>query len=162
MKTATFKITEDDYMAAIRLHSRMPRSLRLIWCVLVIIVTAGAVFGPDDTRVMASITLVCNLLAFFGLPLFVRLVSRGQYRNYRAIQAEFSATLHESGLHLKTEFGESRVTWANVLKWRHNEQYLLLYLAPRLFHVVPKSIAAQGFDFVGLLESLKAYVGPAR
>ncbi|MDR6890924.1 MULTISPECIES: YcxB family protein [Variovorax] len=161
MKTATFKITEDDYIDAIRLHSKMPPALRWIGAVLAFILAAGAACGSQDMRALACITLASNLLAIFAVPVLFRFVSRRHYRNYRAIQAEFSAVLNDCGLHLGTEFGESRITWGNILKWRHNSQYLLLYMAPRLFHVVPKSIAIQGFDLQRLLEGLHTNVGPA-
>jgi hypothetical protein len=52
------------------------------------------------------------------------------------------------------------IVWQNVLKWRHDDRFVLLYPMPRLFHVVPKSVAARGFDLKGLLERLNRHVGP--
>ncbi|MGJ7606903.1 YcxB family protein [Variovorax sp. LT1R20] len=47
-----------------------------------------------------------------------------------------------------------------MLKWRQDDRFVLLYLMPRLFHVLPKSVASQGFDVAALVERLNRHVGP--
>ena len=47
-------------------------------------------------------------------------------------------------------------------RWRQDERYILVYLMPRLFHVVPRRVAEQGFDVAALEAALARHVGPAR
>jgi hypothetical protein len=46
--------------------------------------------------------------------------------------------------------------------WRQNNQFILVYRMPILFHIVPKSIAREGFDIPLLVQRLAEHVGPER
>jgi hypothetical protein len=76
------------------------------------------------------------------------------------MQAEFQTELLDTGLRLMSPHGDGTVVWENVLKWRQNDRFVLVYPMPRLYHIVPKSIATQGFDLQGLVQRLERHVGP--
>lgn len=159
--TATFRISEDDYVDAMRLYGRLPRLAK--WMVIAIAVglLLAAIFGSRQIQSgalggLVGGTLVLLAMRYVALPMS----ARRHYRKYKAIQDEFSVELQDDALRLWAPHGESRIIWANVLKWRQDERFVLLYLMPRLFHVLPKSVAAQGFDVPALVERLNRYVGP--
>ena len=159
--TATFRISEDDYLAAIKLHARLtPLPVALVAAIGALL-ALGAAFGSPPARAFAIGGLVGGgsvLLAtrFIVMPL----MARRHYRRYKAIQEEFNAEVLDHGLRLTLPNIDHTIVWQNVLKWRQDERFVLLYPMPRLFHVVPKALAAQGFDLKGLLERLNRHVGP--
>ncbi|MDQ0570200.1 hypothetical protein QFZ42_002034 [Variovorax paradoxus] len=159
--TATFRISEDDYVDAMKLYARLPRLARWILIAVAVLLVLAAVFG---TRQIQASTLG-GLIGGTGVLLAIRFVvmpmtARRHYRKYKAIREEFSAELLDDALRLHARHGESRIVWENVLKWRQDDRFVLLYLMPRLFHALPKSVAAQGFDVSALIERLNQHVGP--
>ncbi|MET3494253.1 YcxB family protein [Variovorax boronicumulans] len=159
--TATFKISEDDYVDAMRLYGRMPRLARWV----VIAIAAGllltAIFGSRQIQSGALGGLVGGTLVLLALRYLVLPMSaRRHYRKYKGIQDEFSVELQDDCLRLWAAHGESRIIWTNLLKWRQDDRFVLLYLMPRLFHVLPKSVASQGFDVDALVERLNRHLGP--
>ncbi|SFO59169.1 YcxB-like protein [Variovorax sp. OK605] len=159
--TATFRISEDDYLAAMKLHARLTPARLALTVGIGLLLVLGAAFGPPLLEAASVGGLVGGggvLLAtrFIVLPL----MARRHYRKYKAIHEEFNAELLDHGLRLTVPHSDHTIVWQNVLKWRHDGRFVLLYPMPRLFHVVPKSVAARGFDLKGLLERLNRHVGP--
>ncbi|SEJ70858.1 MULTISPECIES: YcxB family protein [unclassified Variovorax] len=159
--TATFRISEDDYLAAMKLHARLTPARLALTVGIGLLLVLGAAFGPSLVEAASVGGLVGGggvLLAtrFIVLPL----MARRHYRKYKAIHEEFNAELLDHGLRLTVPHSDHTIVWQNVLKWRHDDRFVLLYPMPRLFHVVPKSVAARGFDLKGLLERLNRHVGP--
>jgi hypothetical protein len=159
--TATFRISEDDYLAAMKLHARLTPARLALTVGIGLLLVLGAAFGPPLVEAASVGGLVGGggvLLAtrFIVLPL----MARRHYRKYKAIHEEFNAELLDHGLRLTVPHSDHTIVWQNVLKWRHDGRFVLLYPMPRLFHVVPKSVAARGFDLKGLLERLNRHVGP--
>jgi len=159
--TATFRISEADYVEAMKLYAKWPQKWRWIAVAVAVLLVLGAVFG---TRLLQA-GAIGGLIGGTGVLLATRFVlmpmtARRHYRKYKSIREEFSVELLDDALRLRAPHGESRVVWANVFKWRQNDRFVLLYLMPRLFHVLPKSVAAQGFDLPGLVERLNRHVGP--
>ncbi|WP_339090914.1 YcxB family protein [Variovorax paradoxus] len=159
--TATFRISEDDYLAAMKLYARLtPLRLVLVAAIGVLLALAAA-FGPPLVQTGSVGGLVGGGSVLLGTRFIVLpLMARRHYRKYKAIQEEFNAEVLDHGLRLTLPNTDHTIVWQNVLKWRHDERFVLLYPMPRLFHIVPKALAAQGFDLKGLLERLNRHVGP--
>ena len=159
--TATFRISEDDYVDAMKLYARWPRRARWITVAIAVLLVLGSLLGTRQIQSSALGGLIGGASVLLAMRLLVMpMTARRHYRKYKSIREEFSAELMDDALRLRAPHGESRVVWANVLKWRQNDRFVLLYLMPRLFHVLPKSVAAQGFDLPGLVERLNRHVGP--
>ncbi|MDH6165907.1 hypothetical protein M2282_001048 [Variovorax boronicumulans] len=159
--TATFTISEDDYVDAMRLYGRLPRLARWVVIAIAVGLLLAAIFGSRQIQSgalggLVGGTLVLLAMRYIALPMS----ARRHYRKYKAIQDEFSVDLLEDALRIRAAHGESRLIWANVLKWRQDDRFVLMYLMPRLFHVLPKSVASQGFDVPALVEQLNRHVGP--
>jgi hypothetical protein len=98
----------------------------------------------------------------FAIALFVRgpRLSRQHYRQYKAIQEPITIELLDGGIRLSLPDGESNVPWSKIFQWRQNEQFILVFKMRLLFHIVPKSIARDGFDIALLVKRLAEQVGP--
>lgn len=155
-----YRISEDDYVNASKLFAKVTPRLAWIYTVAVICLVAAAVFGGRNLQAVAiggliggvSVTLVCRWI-------LAPIMARRHYRKYKAIQDDFSLELLDDGILFKSTSGEGTVSWDNILKWRHNDSYILIYPMPRLYHIIPKSVAGDGFNVDQLIESLRVNVG---
>lgn len=83
------------------------------------------------------------------------------YRKYPAIQQPMSIDLLDDGIAFTAATGQGNLTWPTIVKWRQNERVVLVYLSPRLYHLVPKRLAQDGFDVNTMTDALDRSVGPA-
>lgn len=156
---AKFRISEDDYAAAIKVSARPSRMRRVLLIVMVVVFSLAAVLAG---RALWPLVLA----GFIGVGIIVLsivlapLLARRHYRKYKGIQVEFSAELLDNGLRVRSPNGEGTLVWENILKWRQSDRFVLVYPMPRIFHILPKSVAEQGFDLQGLIERLNRHVGP--
>lgn len=150
-------------MGAMKLFAELtPRSM-FIYLASAIALAALAIFGTPVLRAGATGGLIGGLLvALVGRYVVSPILARKHYRKYKAIHDEFAVELVEDGVRFTSPDSDGKITWAKVLKWRQNEKYLLIYPMPRLFHIVPKSVAAQGFDLQALANELVRHVGKAK
>lgn len=156
-----FRLSEDDYVRAVRFGSPLARWRVVVLTVMGLGLLGGAIFGSSVVRLSAMAGLVSFVAVVAGSRLFLQgFLARRTYRNYKAAQAATRVELKAEGLAMETNDAQGLLRWDNVLQWRQDDRFVLIYLAPRLFHVVPKSIAAKGFDLDGLLQALKDKVGP--
>ncbi len=72
----------------------------------------------------------------------------------KLIQQNLSIRLVDNGYRIKSPNSESTVYWADLLEWRENSEYLLLYFGPKLFHMVPKRL----FDLGLNIDQIKMYL----
>jgi hypothetical protein len=119
--TATFRISEDDYLAAMKLHARLTPARLALTVGIGLLLVLGAAFGPPLVEAASVGGLVGGggvLLAtrFIVLPL----MARRHYRKYKAIHEEFNAELLDHGLRLTVPHSDHTIVWQNVLKWRHD------------------------------------------
>ncbi len=45
---------------------------------------------------------------------------------------------------MRSSLGETRLTWAMMPQWCEDANFVLLYLQPRLFFIIPKRADAEG------------------
>lgn len=157
---ASFSISEDDYAAAMKLHARMTRKRRALLIGLTAVLVLGAVIGGRALWPVAMGGLVGGTGVILLTIALAPVVARRHYRKYKAMQAQFGAELLNEGLRLTSPHSGGTVVWENMLKWRQDERFVLIFLMPRLFNILPKSVAAQGFDVPALVERLNRRVGP--
>jgi hypothetical protein len=96
--------------------------------------------------------------------LFIRIpsIARRHYQQYKAIHEPIMAEMTDAGVTLSNANGEGVLPWPNVFQWRQNDQFVLIYMMPSLYYIVPKSIEREGFDVPLLVQRLTEQVGPER
>jgi hypothetical protein len=163
-----YRITEDDYAGAARLHAwrhsiARPSTMMLVTCGIVLVLLGVGLW----TRVVSAPVLVFSIVIFSILCAFHLLVyspsrARRYYRQYKGIQELITAELTDAGIRFSNSDGEAVLPWSKVLQWRQNDQFILIYGMPILFYIVPKSIEREGFDIPLLIRRLAEQVGPER
>jgi len=134
----------------------------MIYSTVALVLVVLAVIGPPVIKGGAIGGLAGGLIvAVVGRYMVAPILSRNHYRKYKAIQEEFTVELHEDGVRFSSPNADGKLTWGNMLKWRQDEKYILIYPMPRIYHIVPKSIASSGFDVLLLVDGLTRHVGKA-
>lgn len=162
MSMIKYKVSEADYLQAMRLFSKL--SARSIVIVLfgALILVALVILGSVDVRRFAIADLiwaaaVLLLYRYVLLPIF----AWRDYKKYKAIHQEFELELFDEGLNMASSNGQWLVRWDQMLKWRKNDQFILIYPLPRLFYIVPKRFSEQGLDVQLLRQKLLQHLGKA-
>ena len=155
-----YKISEIDYVRAMKLFSKITPKIAAIYAAAIAVLSAAAVFAPPVVKDGAIGGLIGGAVVIILGRLIVNpILSRRHYRKYKAIQEPIHIQLKDDGVEFSTADGKVLLRWEKILKWRQNEGYILIYPMPRLYHIVPKTIKASGFDLLALTKTLEARVG---
>lgn len=159
MKTQ-YRITEDDYVKAMKLFGRLtPRQIAIYGAVIVALVLC-AMYGSPFFKAGAIGGLAGGLVVVLvGRLVISPILVRRHYRNYKDIRDLLSVELLDEGIKFSALSSEGKLAWDQILKWRQNENYVLIYPTSRLYHIVPKSVANEGFDISVLISQLTKHVG---
>jgi hypothetical protein len=157
---ATYRITESDYVNAMKLGAKPSPMLIGIFLTIVLTLVLLIIFGPYIIKILAFCVLVgVSIRVVVTRYIVLTIISRRHYRNYKAIHEEFTVELLDEGVRIVSPDRDVKLMWDKILKWRQNEKYILLYLMPKLCHIVPKSIEAGGFNVSLLISQLTQHVG---
>ncbi len=99
-----------------------------------------------------------GILYFFIIPFN----ARRQYRNHTLIQKPVTFTLTDSGYMLKTDKGEYHIQWTDLVRWKANKAYILLYIALKLFQIAPRRLEKEEFDINKFERILPEHLGPPK
>jgi YcxB-like protein len=161
--SAKYRVSEDDYVNAMALFGKITWAITATLLGLALLLLGLAVWGPPSIRGISISGMIggCVFLVL-GRYIFSPWIARRHYRNYKAIQEEFTIEILDDCVHISTADSGGKIKWANIHKWRHNDDYILIFPMPRIYYVVPKSLAASGFDIHLLLAKLTQNVGNPR
>jgi YcxB-like protein len=126
---------------------------------LVLGVAAALFFGPSVIKGLAVGKALGGVAVVCFFRFVVPMMHRWNYRKYKSIQGDFTVELIEDGVRFCSLNSDSKVTWDTVLKWRQNDKWLLIYPMPRMYHMIPTAVTAQGFDLLSLTDRLRQHVG---
>jgi hypothetical protein len=162
---AQYQITEDDYVKVMRWNAwcNLVAKSSSPWLVAVCLLLGLAIWKLLGGGSVVALALLAFVIVFtIALRIAGPLRLRRQYRQYKAIQEPIIVELLDGGLRFSSADGESNVPWVKIFQWRQNERFVLVFNMPLLFHIVPKSIAREGFDVPLLVKRLADHVGPER
>jgi hypothetical protein len=158
--TTAFRISEADYVAAITLSNRPTQAVGRLFGAAALLLLATAIVGPEGLRVPIWGGLLGGFICFIVIRYVTTpYIARRHYQNYKVMHSEFQVELLSDGIQFNTEDAHSKITWEKMLRWRHNETYILIYLMPKLFYVLPKAVDSKGFDTASLITQLTKKVG---
>jgi hypothetical protein len=157
---ARFRISEQDYVDAQKLYGKPSTRMKAIYLVVTGLLALIAIYGTPILKSGAIGGIIGGVLVvILGRLVITPVLGRRHYRKYKAIHDEFVIGIRDDGVSIKSSTAKGMLPWSDILKWRENDEFLLLYLMPRLYHIVPKSIAQQGFDIPLLVNRLNEHVG---
>ena len=146
MQEISYRISEDDYIAAQRLFRRKVGKLYfLATAVIVLIGLVAMVFGWREHQWW----LLCGGLIYASMPwwwfeLIGQRSLRRNYRQYPAMHEIQTVQLRDDAVLMRSYLGETRLTWAMMTQWCEDANFVLLYLQPRMFFIIPKRADADG------------------
>lgn len=155
-----YRITEDDFVAATKLSARLtPIRIALVLLVLGALALL-AVFGDPILRAGGIAGLLSGSVTYLAIRYFFTSHSaRRNYRKYPAMHQEQWLELTPEGLSGGSPIGQALVGWEHIIKWRENDEFILVYVMPRMFYIVKKAWAQEGLDIEGLRQQLANRVG---
>ena len=150
-----------DYVRAQYLHLR-PRPIYKIVGIIILAlslwagwhsITSGDLSTLDYLFFLAIIFLILNFAVY--LPWKTRRI----YRQQKALHRELRMKFDDVGVTAENENGRSSTPWEDYLKWKQNDQLILLYFSDCLYHMVPKRFFADAHDFEKLRELIPGKIG---
>ncbi len=155
-----YKITEDDYVKCMMLAASSSKKQLLQLSIGGIVCLLLGLFGPRGLNGIGYAALIAGAFGyFFALYIFTPYNAKKSYRKYKAIQNPMTISFSDDGYNIRAENGQSNAKWDLLLKWRENNNFILVYLAPKLFHLIPKRLAESGFDVDGFRKFLQVKLG---
>lgn len=156
----SYRISEDDYVNAMKLFITLTPRAKAIYLVASLVFVVLAIFGSPVIKGGAIGGFAGGLIVtIVGRYIVSPILARKHYRKYKAIHDEFSVEILHDGIRLSSPNSDGKLTWENMLKWRQNKDYILIYPMPRIYYILPKSIASSGFDVQLLINRLTQHVG---
>lgn len=156
----TYKISEQDYLRAMKLCSKITAKRATLYGTIIAVFVLVAIFGNTIIQSGAIGGLIGGGVVIVISRLIINpLLARRHYRKYKAIHEPITINLKEEGIKFSTADSSSLFRWEKILKWRQNEEYLLVYPMPRLYYIIPKSIRESGFELSKLIQMLQEKVG---
>ena len=155
-----YNITEKDYINSIKL-SAVATKKQFRWLGIGgFVLLLFALFGPESIKGIGYFGLIGGVV---GYLLTLHVISPWQaklsYRAYKIIQDTITLTLEEDGYTLETVNGTHEMKWEDLLRWREDENIVLVYFGPKMFHTMPKRIAGLGFDLERFRNLLQEKLG---
>ena len=153
-----YTITEDEYVKANMLFSIPTRKHKYMYAVTVTILVIAALIGNDAVVRGAALG---GLIGGGGGFLISRYMyapwkTRRMYRNYAAASEPVTIQLKDEGIKFLSDMGESTIGWRHILRWRENSEFVLVFQAPHLYHVIPKRVGEIAYQ---ISEALLNHVG---
>ena len=156
----TYKISEQDYVSAAKLFNKITPKIAAIYGAVILLVGLVRILGSAAIKGGAIGGLVGGgVVIVLGRVIVTPFLARRYYRKYKAMHEPINIKLKEEGIELSTADGCGLVRWETILKWRQNEDYLLVYPMPKMYYIIPKSISESGFELPALIHALREKVG---
>jgi hypothetical protein len=156
---ADYKITEQDYLNAMRLNNRMTKKGAFIFGFLTSLFLLFSISGSGAIQFISIGGAAGIILVLVFSQVIISFIARSNYREYKTIQESMRVGLRDDGIEFSTPDGGGLMRWEKIFKWRQNEKYLLIYTMPRLYYVIPKKIEESGFHVPTLISALREKVG---
>ena len=153
-----YTITEDEYVKANKLFTKPAKTTLVAYAVVVLALLVIAVIAPSYVVKIGAIGGVSG--GYIGhmavRHLYAPWRTRKQYRAYQAAQESVAVKVLPDSLLFKSSIGEAVIEWSRINKWRENGEFLLIYQAPEVYHIIPKRV---GEAIREVRKSLVKYVG---
>jgi hypothetical protein len=150
----TFTLSENEYVKANRLYGKPTRGIKLFYLITFIALVVTFILSETlKIKVIVSVGFICGVIGHCLVAyVYAPWQTRKQYKSYKAIQDPICLSLQPNGLHFKSNTGESNLDWSRVVKWRESSDFILIYQAPCVYHIIPKRIGDLAINIRGLLK----------
>jgi len=153
---ANYTVTEDDTVAALRLHWKPSSRIRSFQLFIAVFVVILAFVGP--TNMIKILSLICIAVYILTRRILGPYIQRRTYRGYKLLQEPVSLYYDVNGVKFSSESYNKSLDWNQVVRWKDDERLILIYVSPRQYYVIPKWIRNECFNVEEFLETLRKYI----
>lgn len=162
--TSTFQITEKDYINCSLLNGEMSHKSKMRHLAFDSLLIISGLFAWYFGKSIWAAGFIGAAIGGSLLPMLLRRVVappllRRHYKKYRKIHKPLSAEVSDLGITFSSNDAAGTLKWEDIYGWRENTEYLLVYVAPKLYHIIPKRISNDGFDLEKLRNLLERHIG---
>jgi hypothetical protein len=150
--SATYTVTEQDTVEALRLHWRTTRPILFLQVVIGFWVIALVFIGP--TEIIRFLAIACVVMFILIRLILGPLIQRRTYRKYKLLQEPVTLNFDDDGVKLSTDSYYINLKWDKFIRWKDDDNYILLYISPRQYYVIPKRIMDDGFKLEVFIERI--------
>ena len=155
-----YRISEEDYVNSVKLFGELSQLTIIIYIAGFISLAIMTIFASPIFQGGAIGGLMAGLVVYlYGLYRTSSASSRRRYRSSRVAREEIILNLDEYGLRYESLNIDYKLVWNDIFRWRYNDSYVLIYLTPRIYFIVPRALTSQSFDVAQLMGSLNNNVG---
>ncbi len=155
-----YTLSEEEFVAANKLHSRQKFSsvitISVCMIILICITFLLNVFLAKIIAVVAAISMIIMHIVIRNI--YVPYAMKKQYRSYRSIREPVTISLADDGVLWHSFTGENITPWKLIVKWREDQSFILIYLSPMHYYVIPKRI---GELSISISKALEGNIGNA-
>lgn len=158
---ANYQISKEEFDRMVELNGKPKKSTLVIFIVLALLCGLISFSLPQGAN--ASKGLVFLGLALINLFIVITqipiILQKRTYKTYKLIQSEITLTFTESSLRFLTPSSDMEIKWDQILKWKRNKHFILVYIAKNVYTPIAKKIAQDGFPIDQLEKTLTEKVG---
>ncbi len=149
----SYKISEQDYSEATKLHQRNPHSK---WANVIIMVVLSVIgffmgfsFGKEG--------IIMLIILLFSLVVFSRLYTKqklkSEYKHNAFIKLPIALSVTDKGcLQVGDDF-QVLFRWEYIYRYIESDKYWLLYTSPSFMNIIPKSSVSRKLNSNNFLTS---------
>ena len=164
--SVSFAISEQDYVKSAQLNGELTKKTKTVHLVIDTLLVLAGVSSLLNGNIVLGSAFIGAAIGAVTLPILLKIfvvpfLLKRHYKKYRQMQKPMSVELTADGLSFKTETGSAILKWPDIYAWRENSEYIIIYIAPKIYHVLPVRIGENGFPISELKNVLLSNVGVA-
>lgn len=164
MQATETTISQEEYFKASNLHTKITAG-KLIRLAIATLLCAFMIASLDKRQNIQTfgLALIYFLTLYIGVWILLYLLKfylvRRNYRLSPLARQPVSICFLHNGLLFKTTTGENLIEWKYIVKWRQNKEFILVYLTPSRYSIIPKRLESNGLNIASLENALLKHVG---
>lgn len=148
----SFALSEAEVVTAMKMHARGSKKTMVVLGLIVVTLLLIGFFTAY--KAMGFGFTLGGIVGYFFLMLVLTpFNAKRQYQQHRALRAEMTVTFSDTGIHIKSEPGESKLEWRDIHRWKYDKGIYLLYITSRMFHMIPARALVNEAELQDLLET---------
>ncbi len=161
-KEIEYSVTEEDYVRAACLGAKATKKQLINFGGIALMLVLLVLFGPDKWKIFGLFSLIGGAVGYCAaLFLVTPWTARKNYRKLNFGERPLKLRFTGEGFSVESAGKRAQTKWRDLPRWRENKDIILLYLAPRMYYLIPKRVAEAGLDIEGIGRALRENVGPA-
>lgn len=133
---STFKITEEDMVSSMQVHTKGKKITRTIMSVCgILLLIIGPMTNSTILYWSAALGGFCGyMLVYFVVTPFT---AKKQFRENKLLKQDVEINIEKDGITFKNNSSKSFINWSDFLKWKTGKGMYLLYITSNMYQMIP-------------------------